>query len=722
MDVIFEPHRGRPFSIEIGFFDTVLEIKEKVQKYQGIPVHRQTLVLNGRVLEDERDVEYCEIFQNSHIQLFIAPDKPNSQSQPQLVENEQSSPSKNIHLPPDMDIKDTVLHLKKKVKTHEVESIPVNKLVVQSGGGAEVQDRRSLYESELMNNSEVDVSVKPSPTSSGGTGSKKLKLMVLPKCGTRKIPVEVNASDNVGDLRKELQKLQENFHFHLPEEGYFFIYKQNVMDDDRSFRWHHVGSGDTIEIFNGSVTEFSMEVIIEPERGSPFSLQIGFFDKVLEIKEKVEKYRGIPVNRQTLILNGNVLQDERDVQYCQIFQDSHIQLLVAPDQSDKSQSQSQSQLVTSGETESHFPFQCIEISMDVIIEPERGSPFSIEIGLFDRVLEIKEKIQIYKGIPVQRQTLVLNGNVLQDERDVAYVEIFQDTHIQLFVAPHQSDKPQSQSQPQLVTSGKSESHSPFLRLEFSINVIFEPERGSPFSIEIGFFDTVLEIKEKIQKYQGIPIQRQTLVLNGNVLQDEHDVAYCDIFQDSHIQLLVAPDHSDKTPSQSQPQLVTNEQSSSSKNIHPPPDMDINDTILHLKKKGKIHEVEPTPVNSLVVQSSGAASLGGCELKDNSEVNVNLMPPPKAAGSGGTCSKKLKVIVLTRCDKKIPVEVNASDKVEELRKELEKLQERFHFQLPEDGYFFIHKQTVMDDDMSFWWHLVRSGDTIEIFPGRVSSAP
>lgn len=32
-------------------------------------------------------------------------------------------------------------------------------------------------------------------------GLKKLKLVVLTKRGTKKIPVEVNVSDNVGELR-----------------------------------------------------------------------------------------------------------------------------------------------------------------------------------------------------------------------------------------------------------------------------------------------------------------------------------------------------------------------------------------------------------------------------------------------------------------------------------------------------------------------------------------
>ena len=269
MDVIFEPQRGRPFSIELGFFDSILEVKEKVQKYQGIPISKQTLIFNGHVLKDELNIQFSDIVQNSHIQLVIAPESDKA-----TIMVESSLPSKKIqlniktptskmHVPLEMDINDTIGRLKEKIQ--EMEAVPINRLMIHSSG-TELQDHRSLGDCELSDNSDIDVSFRPSPTASTSSmaalsagptmaaGSKKLKLTVLPKCGTKKIPVEMNASDNVGELRKELQRLQEKLHFPLPQEGYFFIYKQNVMDDDRSFRWHHVVQGDTIEIFNGSVT------------------------------------------------------------------------------------------------------------------------------------------------------------------------------------------------------------------------------------------------------------------------------------------------------------------------------------------------------------------------------------------------------------------------------------------------------------------------------------
>ncbi|KAH7545798.1 ubiquitin domain-containing protein 7SL RNA2 [Ziziphus jujuba] len=267
MDVIFEPQRRERFSIEVGFFDSVLEIKEKIQKYHNIPISNQTLIFNTQVLQDDHDVAYYEILQNSIVHLIIASDHDNNiPTNSNTIQDSSSSinkiqlalkiPTSKIHVLVEMDANDTIGTLKEKIQ--ETEGVPVSRLALHSGG-TELHDHRCLRDCELSDNAEIEVSIRHSQTTvsaQAGTavGPKKLRVMVLPKCGTKKIPVEVNANDSVGELRKELQRLHQKLHFHLPQEGYFFIYKQNVMDDDKSFRWHHVAQGDTIEIFNGSIT------------------------------------------------------------------------------------------------------------------------------------------------------------------------------------------------------------------------------------------------------------------------------------------------------------------------------------------------------------------------------------------------------------------------------------------------------------------------------------
>ncbi|CAH2071870.1 unnamed protein product [Thlaspi arvense] len=206
MDVFFETQGGSPFSIEVGYFDKVSEIKQKIEKYQRIPVSKQILFFQGNALQDDHDIEQCQILHNSRLQLFISsPGNDQNRSNHQVFKPEQSPPP-------------------------------------------------NPTEQIINGHQDSTVTMAGSNNNNSNNNPKKLRVMVLPKCGTRKIPVEVNAGDNVGELRKELNKIQQRFQLSLPQEGYFFIYKQNVMDDERSFRWHRVEHGDTIEIFNGSVS------------------------------------------------------------------------------------------------------------------------------------------------------------------------------------------------------------------------------------------------------------------------------------------------------------------------------------------------------------------------------------------------------------------------------------------------------------------------------------
>ncbi|KAH6837629.1 Ubiquitin-like superfamily protein [Perilla frutescens var. hirtella] len=260
MDLIFQPSSDSPFCIEIGYFDSVLEIKEKIQKYQGIPISKQTLIFNGNILNDDLNVHCSDILDRSRIQIVVTSDASNN---PIKIDNDFPPPPKLrliLKMPAsklvavEMDVKDTIQRLKEKI--HELEGTPIGRLVIHANGN-DLADHKTMLDCELSENSDVTVGFRPSPAmnassrpSPGNMGGMTMKLRVVVQYGAEKIPVEVSAADNVGELRKKLQKMKVN----LPQEGYFFIYKQNVMDDDRSFRWHHVAQGDTIEIFSGSVS------------------------------------------------------------------------------------------------------------------------------------------------------------------------------------------------------------------------------------------------------------------------------------------------------------------------------------------------------------------------------------------------------------------------------------------------------------------------------------
>ncbi|EXB31384.1 hypothetical protein L484_014811 [Morus notabilis] len=243
MDLIFEPQKRKPFTIEVGYFDTVEEIKQKVEKYQRIPVSDQTLVFNGQVLPDDGDIASCVLLHNSRINLIIASDEKTVSLNVKIPTPEQHVATIEI------DVDDTVLNLKNKILQVEKTLAAANRsLLVLHSKGPELQDHRTFGECEVSDGAEIEVSSRR-PVS-----NKKLKVILQSKCETMRIPVEVNPADNVMELRKECQRLNQEVNFPLPPEGYFFIHKQAVMDDNRSFWWHNVGNGNIIEVFPGSVS------------------------------------------------------------------------------------------------------------------------------------------------------------------------------------------------------------------------------------------------------------------------------------------------------------------------------------------------------------------------------------------------------------------------------------------------------------------------------------
>ncbi|KAL5972618.1 hypothetical protein ACLOJK_039423 [Asimina triloba] len=96
MNVIFDTSKGKAFNIEVGFFDTMLEMKEKIEKYEQVPVDRQTLIFNGQVMADDRDTEFYQVLQGSHIHLLVESNSSSStfDKPPPAVKVEEPRPPK----------------------------------------------------------------------------------------------------------------------------------------------------------------------------------------------------------------------------------------------------------------------------------------------------------------------------------------------------------------------------------------------------------------------------------------------------------------------------------------------------------------------------------------------------------------------------------------------------------------------------------------------------
>ena len=62
--------------MEVWFFDKVLDMKNKIQKYHSFPAGRQTLIFNGAVMDNDKDTVYYYLLQGSRVRLVIEPERP----------------------------------------------------------------------------------------------------------------------------------------------------------------------------------------------------------------------------------------------------------------------------------------------------------------------------------------------------------------------------------------------------------------------------------------------------------------------------------------------------------------------------------------------------------------------------------------------------------------------------------------------------------------------
>ncbi|KAM3258252.1 hypothetical protein ACQJBY_050167 [Aegilops geniculata] len=184
---------------------------------------------------------------------------------------------------------------------------------------------------------------------------------------------------------------------------------------------------------------------------------------------------------------------------------------------------------------------------------------------------------------------------------------------------------------------------------------------APFKMEVGFFDTVQDIKHKLQGRNGWPAAVLSLFHDGDALVDnDDDVGGAGVTERYGV---------------------------------------VEGSVIHV------------------------ALDGDGRRPRRKERKERIRRPGK--GMRAPAPEPLRVTVVSRCGAgRVEVAVRARGAVSALRGELERgAASGSGFPLPPDGgYFFIHGQSVMDEARSFEWHGVAAGDEVVVFEGSVTRAP
>ncbi|EPS61805.1 hypothetical protein M569_12992, partial [Genlisea aurea] len=209
------------FFMDVGFRESILEIKTRIQRMTGIPIHSQTLTtVYGCDLADGFDVEdYPAITDGARLHLVVAVPGPRFTVTLKYPSGET---------PMEVDGAETVLSLKEKI--HIMDGTPIRRMSL-SFGGAEMADSATLSDCGVggAKGFEIRVSVKTmnrSSSSGGEVQARTVEFVVQTSSvfHNARIPVEVPETATVDELSGMLIGMGL-----LPVDGYVFVHKQRLM-------------------------------------------------------------------------------------------------------------------------------------------------------------------------------------------------------------------------------------------------------------------------------------------------------------------------------------------------------------------------------------------------------------------------------------------------------------------------------------------------------------
>ena len=370
MTIFLKTLTGQTIILTVNSHDTVLDVKKRVERKEGIPVDRQRIIFTGIQLNNHERFLAHRIEHESAVHLVLR--YGNSF---EITVVGPSGRTRTIEVAP----QEVVRHIKTKMR--ELESVALDLQKLYFGEQLLENDDATMEECGIATGSNLILQID---------GSRNTQIFVsLPDRQT--ISLWVDRDYTVAQL-KEIITSRHN----IPEDVQEIYFARAKLDNDRTLRSYVIETNHMLHVEIAAPPVLQITIKLQNDDGEDIELEMPENQTIDRVKRAVLSKKGFLLAHQQLFFNGIELENGKRLCDCEVPTGSSFDLILTSDD------------LTSSST----------ATMHLFVKTLTGKTITLETRSSDTVLELKQQILEKEGVAIDSQCLILAGKQMENQQTV----------------------------------------------------------------------------------------------------------------------------------------------------------------------------------------------------------------------------------------------------------------------------------------------------------------